>query len=277
MYQCVSFYKVYKDNNFSRSTPHYFAIQAESAVDFLHSVVIHPWAKGGFLRSYAYLCHQIYNIALRKMADNYLGRKMEEYFSRPNTRKTHHSPSLGKLLLKNRSHRAYDEEFLVREDQLHRIIEVNCRVASARNQQVLRFRPVLKDEADRLTPLIRMGGALPHLHLPAEGSRPNAYIIITSTIEENRYVDIDLGIAAQSMLLQAVEIGLNGICIAAFDREKVKQEFHLESDPLLILAIGKGLDDIELKTISKEEDHTYYRQEGRHIVPKLGIDDLIIK
>lgn len=89
-------------------------------------------------------------------------------------------------------------------------------------QQVLRFRPVLADEAPKVLPHIRLGGALPELHLPLPGTEPNAFIIICSTVAEDRYVDIDLGISAQSMLLQAVEIGLNGICIGAFDKEPIR-------------------------------------------------------
>lgn len=53
------------------------------------------------------------------------------------------------------------------------------------------------------------------------------------------------------MLLQAAEIGLNGICIGAFDKERIRQKFHLESEPLLILAIGKGIEKIELVEISE--------------------------
>ncbi|MDJ1645466.1 nitroreductase family protein, partial [Streptomyces pakalii] len=72
---------------------------------------------------------------------------------------------------------------------------------------------MLADEAHKVLPHIRLGGALPALRLPFPGTEPNAFIIICSTVEENRYVDMDLGISAQSMLLQAAEIGLNGICI----------------------------------------------------------------
>ena len=59
------------------------------------------------------------------MADNYLGRKMEEYFARQNGGTAARRPvaTLGRLLLKNRSHRGYDSGFMVREDQLRRIIE----------------------------------------------------------------------------------------------------------------------------------------------------------
>ena len=117
------------------------------------------------------------------MADDYLGRKMEEYRARaaaPAVQKT--LASLNRLLLKNRSHRGYDSRFTVRADQLRSMIEVNTRIPSARNQQVLRFRPVLADEAPLVLPHIRLGGALPELHLPLPGSEPRAFILICSTV-----------------------------------------------------------------------------------------------
>ena len=184
--------------------------------------------------------------------------------------------TLGRLLLKNRSHRGYDARFVVRGDQLRRIIGVNAKIPSARNQQVLRFRPVLADEAPKVLPHIRLGGALPELHLPLPGTEPNAFIIICSTVAEDRYVDIDLGISAQSMLLQAVEIGLNGICIGAFDKEPIRREFGLDAEPLLILALGKGIEKIELTEIGSGGDRAYYRKNGTHYVPKVRLEDLLI-
>ena len=211
------------------------------------------------------------------MADNYLGKKMEDHYAPTTAKRGKSHPSIAKLLLRNRSHRAYDNSFQVREDQLRRIIDVNSLTTSARNQQVLRFRMVLDNEADKVLPHIKMGAALPELHLPEKGSEPRAFIIICSTVEESRFVDIDLGIAAQSMLLQAVEIGLNGICIAAFDKQKIREDFQLPYEPLLILAIGRGKDNIQLSEIKADEIHNYYPQEGVHYVPKLTIEELIIK
>ena len=211
------------------------------------------------------------------MADNYLGKKMEDHYAPTTAKRGKSHPSTAKLLLRNRSHRAYDNSFQVREDQLRRIIDVNRLTPSARNQQVLRFRMVLDNEADKVLPHIKMGAALPELHLPEKGSEPRAFIIICSTVEESRFVDIDLGVAAQSMLLQAVEIGLNGICIAAFDKQKIREDFQLPYEPLLILAIGRGKDNIQLSEIKADESHNYYRKEGVHYVPKLTIEELIIK
>ena len=210
------------------------------------------------------------------MADNYLGKKMEDYMASRNQASSRKSISLDKLLHKNRSHRGYDSSYEVRTDQIRRIIEINTIIPSAMNQQVLRFRPVLSDEAEKVLPHIRLGGALPEMKLPLPGTEPNAFIVICSAAS-GRYVDIDLGISAQSMLLKATEIGLNGICIAAFNHEAVRSALGLEIEPVLILAIGRGAEKIELVDISAEDSHTYYRRDGIHYVPKVKIDDLIIK
>lgn len=210
------------------------------------------------------------------MADNYLDRKMEEYRARP-AAGAKAAMTLHQLLLMNRSHRGYNPRVVVREDQLRRIIGVNTRIPSARNQQVLRFRPVLADEASKVLPHIRLGGALPELHLPLPGTEPQAFIVVCSTVAPSHYVDVDLGISAQSMLLQAAEMGLNGIMIGAFDKEPIKRELGLELEPLLVIAIGKGIEKIELAPIGEDENHNYYRKDGMHYVPKVRAEELIIK
>lgn len=189
---------------------------------------------------------------------------------------THKVPTLERLLRKNRSYRGYDSSYEVRPDQLRRIIEVNHLIPSAMNQQVLRFRMVLKDEAGKVLPHIRLGGALPELKLPLAGTEPNAFIVVC-TDATGRYVDIDLGISAQSMLLKATEIGLNGICIAAFNSDEVQKALAIPLKPVLIIAIGRGAEKIEIADIAAQESHTYYRRDGVHYVPKVKIEDLIIK
>ena len=80
------------------------------------------------------------------------------------------------------------------------------------------------------------------------------------------------------MLLKAVEMGLGGICIGAFDKQPVKDSLGLPYEPLLVIAIGKPSEMIELVEISAEENHNYYRDEqGTHYVPKVALDELIVK
>jgi hypothetical protein len=144
------------------------------------------------------------------------------------------------------------------------------------NQQALRFRLVTEDEAHLVLPHIRLGAALRDLKLPLEGTEPNAYVVICS-IKEGRFVDMDLGIATQTILLRAAEMGLNGICIAACDREALRQTLNLSCEPLLVLAIGRGAEKIEVVDIGAGESHDYYRDGETHFVPKLRLEDLIIK
>lgn len=211
------------------------------------------------------------------MADNYLEKRYEEAFGAGRTKIKRIGLTLDKLLIRNRSQRGYLKDYVVKREELERIIGVCNKIPSARNQQVLRFRPVTKDSgADIVLRHIRLGAALPELHLPFPNTEPEAFIVICSTIPENKMVDIDLGIAIQSMLLKAVEMGLNGIVIGAFNKASIEQELNLPYEPIIILAIGKGIEEIELVPISPEQSHAYYRKEGIHYVPKIGLKDMII-
>ena len=211
------------------------------------------------------------------MADNYLEKRYEETLgaNKPKVKRIGHT--VDSLLLKNRSTRGYKKSYVVSPNELERIVGVCTKIPSARNQQVLRFRLVTRDSgANQVLPLIKMGAALPDLHLPFPGTEPEAFIVICSTVDESPLVDIDLGIATQSMLLKAAEMGLNGLIIGAFNRTKLQETIDLPYPPLLVLAIGKGDEHIELIPIDEGENHSYYRKEGIHYVPKVRIADLII-
>ena len=220
------------------------------------------------------------------MADNYLEKKFEEFYSGKKTVVRSSGASLDSLLKRNRSCRGYDKSYQVHRLQLERIAGVCTRVASAMNRQPLRFRlvtaadgpaePSGRRPSDIVLDHIRLGAALPELHLPLPGTEPEAFIVICSSVPEDRYVDMDLGIASQSMLLKATEMGLGGIVICAFDREALRRGLQLPLDPLAVLAVGKPAERFELRTVSAGESLKYYREDGVHVVPKLGLEDLLI-
>ena len=209
------------------------------------------------------------------MADNYLENKFEEFRNKPAARKP--AASLGTLLRKNRSYRGFDPHCVVTPAQLRRIVEVCTRVPSGRNQQVLRFKLLTKDTGSaKMQGLYKLGGALPELHLPFPGTEPEAFIVICSSVEPDKWVNMDVGIAAQSMLLKAVEMGLGGICIGAFNKAALTETFALPCEPVLVLAIGKPAEHIELVPVHAGESLKYYRKDGIHYVPKIVVDDLLL-
>lgn len=193
------------------------------------------------------------------------------------SKKTVKHVSLDTLLEKNRSCRGYNKDFVVTQDMLKRIVNVNTKIASGKNQQVLRFKLVTRGEdADFVLGNIKLGGMLPELHLPYEGTEPEAFIIVCTSAPETKIIDIDLGISLQSMSLKATEMGLNCVMICAFNKTNITEQFHLSYEPLAILAVGKGAEKIKLKTISIDESRAYYRVDGVHYVPKVRLDEILI-
>lgn len=210
------------------------------------------------------------------MADNYLEKRQQELAERrPKVVRPH--PSLDSLLKKNRSYRGYDSSRVVSREDLLRLLEVVPYVGSGMNAQPLRFKLVCGADATLIHPLVKLGAALPEEHLPHSGEEPSAYIVVCSAVPASRVVDIDLGIAAQSILLKAVENGLGGIFILNFKADEVQQTLGLSLKPLAILGIGKPAENIFLVDAHPGDSLDYYRKNGVHFVPKLQVKDLVIE
>ena len=209
------------------------------------------------------------------MADNYLEKRAEELAAKRKV-VVRRGASLESLLKRNRSFRGYDRSVAVTEEQLMEMVKTATWVASGMNAQPLRFRLVTAEESAKVHPLVKLGAALPEEHLPHPGEEPSAYIVICSTVEENRVVDMDLGIAAQSILLRATEMGLGGIFILNFKPDSVQQTLALPMKPLAVLGIGKPAESIFLMPCRAGDSLDYYRKEGVHYVPKIKVEDLII-
>lgn len=207
------------------------------------------------------------------MADNYLEKRQEELASSQRTVVVRKHPSLDTLLRRNRSYRGYDPARRVTQEELRELVGVVGFTASGMNRQVLRFRIV--PEADKILPHITLGAALPDEHLPKPGMEPSAFLVVCSTVPEDKVVDIDLGFAAQSILLKATEMGLGGIFILNFRKEAVKEALRLALEPVAIIAIGKPAESVFLLP-SDGDKLQYYRKEGIHYVPKLKTEHLII-
>lgn len=207
------------------------------------------------------------------MADNYLEKRQEELASSQRTVVVRKHPSLDTLLRRNRSYRGYDPARRVTEEELRELVGVVGFTASGMNRQVLRFRIV--PEAEKILPHITLGAALPDEHLPKPGMEPSAFLVVCSTVPEDKVVDIDLGFAAQSILLKATEMGLGGIFILNFRKAAVKEALGLALEPVAIIAIGKPAESVFLLP-SDGDKLQYYRKEGIHYVPKLKTEHLII-
>lgn len=213
------------------------------------------------------------------MADNYLEKRYEEVFGSGARKVTvkHSTPSLNTLLVKNRSIRRYRQDFVVTEEQLRTIVEVNVKLGSAMNRQALRFRIVADNAEGEVNALRNI-----LFREPARPESARAYIIVYSTIPEERYIDIDLGISLQSMALKAAELGLNCLIKGNIDKDGLSSLFGTGNglEPVAVLCVGKAAESVFLKPVSAdssdEPDLKPYTKDGVHYVPKLQMDTILL-
>ena len=208
------------------------------------------------------------------MADNYLEKRQQELAER-RPKVVHPHPSLESLLKRNRSYRGFDASRVVTEADLLKMLEVVPWVASGMNAQPLRFKLVTGADAALVHPLVKLGAALPEERLPHPGEEPSAYLIVCSAAS-GKVVDMDLGFAAQSILLKAVEMGLGGIFILNFQADALRDALQLPLPPLAVIGLGKPLERIFLVPVKEGTDLNYYRKDGAHFVPKLQVEDLVL-
>ncbi len=221
------------------------------------------------------------------MADNYLEKRYEEVFGSGARKVTvkHSTPSLNTLLVKNRSIRRYRQDFTVTEEQLRTIVEVNVKLGSAMNRQALRFRIVADDAVGEVNAASKdKVNALRDILFreSARSESARAYIIVYSTIPEERYIDIDLGISLQSMALKAAELGLNCLIKGNIDKDGLSSLFGTGDglEPVAVLCVGKAAESVFLKPVpagsSDEPDLKPYTKDGVHYVPKLQMDTILL-
>ena len=93
---------------------------------------------------------------------------------------------------------------------------------------------------------------------PSEGEKPTGYIVVLGDTEITRSFGCDHGIAAQTILLGAVEKGLGGCMIASIDRDGLRQALKIPArfEILLVLALGKPKEKVVIETLKPDGDVT---------------------
>ncbi|MGA2159355.1 MAG: nitroreductase family protein [Dehalococcoidia bacterium] len=188
--------------------------------------------------------------------------------------------SLKDLVSKNRSYRRYHEDVGVALDTLKELVDLARNSASGLNLQPLKY--ILSNEAKRnslIFPQLGWARLIPNWAGPAEGERPTAYIVILGDTKISGNFGTDCGIAAQSILLGAVEKGLGGCMIATIRKKELAQALNVDPryEILLVLSIGKPGETVKLEPLAKDGDTKYWRDEqGIHHVPKRALADIIL-
>ena len=183
------------------------------------------------------------------------------------------------LIRKNRSYRRFDETKKQTKETLASLVESARFSPSAGNMQRLRFRLVNEaEETAYLFDQLAWAGYLKDWPGPETGERPTSYILILSGDDRSAMLDIDIGIAAQSIMLTAVASGLGGCMLGSFHHERTDARFATDGYHVrLVLALGVPVENVELEDAVEGDIHYYRLADGTHRVPKLPLSTLIIE
>jgi nitroreductase len=184
------------------------------------------------------------------------------------------------LVLKCRSYRRFYQEVAIDNKTLRELVDLARHSASAVNRQPLKY--VLSSSPENnvlIFSTLHWAGTLKTWPGPVEGERPAGYIIILGDKEISANAGLDPGIAAQTILLGAVEKELGGCMLGAVDREQLRQLLKIPEkyEIVLVVALGKPKEKVILETMKPTDNFDYWRDkdEGHH-VPKRKLNDIIV-
>ena len=185
------------------------------------------------------------------------------------------------LVNANRSRRTFESGCHIPREALVELVDLTRACPAAMNLQPLKYRIVDEpDEVASLLAITRWAAALP-IKLPPEDHGPCAFIVIchdTSITPVKPIFTIDVGIAAQTMMLAATEKGYGGCIIGSATAEAIRSTLSLPShiEPALILGLGVPEETVVL-TDAEDGQTKYYRDENNiHYVPKRPLSEILL-
>lgn len=183
------------------------------------------------------------------------------------------------LVLKNRSYRRFYQDEPLPRHQLEALIELARLSPSAANRQPLKYIISNTPELNAIIfDCLSWAGYLHDWPGPQEGERPSAYIIILNDTVIGPS-GCDHGIAAQNIMLGAVEQGWGGCIIGSVKSEQLAAALALPAQfqILLVLALGKPKETVVLEPVDSSGNIKYWRDaDNIHHVPKRSVEQLII-
>ncbi len=185
------------------------------------------------------------------------------------------------LVEKNRTYRRFIESERISEEQLREWIDLARMTSSGMNKQPLKYYLSWEPaDNDLIFTHLKWAGYLKDWDGPGEGERPAAYVIMLGDKHIATTFWWDHGLAAQSILLAAVEEGYGGCMFGSIDRPNLGKDLALDDhlDILMVIALGKPLEKVVMEPIKPDGDITYYRDEDQvHHVPKRTLEEIIVK
>jgi nitroreductase len=179
------------------------------------------------------------------------------------------------LVVKNRSYRRFHQDVPIELETLRELVDLARLSPSAANRQALKF--IISNDPQKnalIFPNLRIDND------PIEGERPSAYVIILEDTRIKLILACDLGIAAQTIHLGAVEKGFGGVMVGNVNRNALREALEIPShyEILLVLALGKPKEEMVIETVGEDGNTQQWWDDkrARHVL-KRSLDDIIVE
>jgi len=151
---------------------------------------------------------------------------------------------------------------------------------NARNTQPLEFVVVNeKEQVRRMNESVYFGGAVKQKGR-VKGEEPKAFIVILANKEKSdeKYIGMDVGIAAEAIALVAWEQGVGSCMQGAIERERIKGVLGIPNNfnVALVVALGYPKEKPVLEDPSKGLDYWIDEKHVLH-VPKRNLGEVLHK
>ena len=183
------------------------------------------------------------------------------------------------LVTKNRSYRRFYQDVTISTQTLLELIELARLTATGANLQSLKYKLINEsDKNEKIFSCLGWAGYLSDWKGPIEGEKPSAYIIILNDNSIKQNPQYDVGLACQSILLGAVEIGLGGCMFGSVNREQLRRTLSIsvENDITLVIALGKPKEEIVIDDVINGNIKYWRDDEHKHHVPKRKLEDILL-
>lgn len=184
------------------------------------------------------------------------------------------------LIIKNRSYRRFDESELIDTPLLLDWLDLARYAASGRNAQPLKYIVSNTPEKNALVfETLAWAAYLTDWKGPEPGERPAAYLV---QLLDKRIADhcfCDDGIAAQNILLGAIEAGFGGCIFRSINKKKLTENLNIADhfEIINVLALGKPIETVVIEPMTDNQFKYWRDEQGIHHVPKRSLDEIIVK
>lgn len=186
------------------------------------------------------------------------------------------------LVARSRSYRRFYEDVRISDEALLELVDLARLTPSTANSQALKFMICNSPEDnEKVFKTLKWAGALPDWDGPVAGERPAAYIIVLCDLSLGKNKLQDDGIAAQTIMLGAAEMGYGGCMLGNVLRSQLAEFLNIDTDRYsidLVLALGKPKETVKVVPAGPDGDVRYYRDENQvHYVPKRSLEEILVK